>query len=84
MILSDFVKKMPYLVRYVKHSEKLSTEAIVEAVLNNGDWEDVQGMLKIVGIQKAARIFRRQLRGVRQNYNPKIANYFDLYFRHYA
>ncbi len=84
MTLSDFIKKRPYLVWYVRHPEKLSAGAVIEAVLNNGDWKDVQKLLKIVGVQKTANVFRGQLRHARQNYNPKVAHYFDLYFKHYA
>lgn len=84
MTLENFIKKRSYLAWYVRHPDKLSTEAIVEAVLNNGDWNDAQKLFKIVGVQKTARIFRRQIRGGRKNYNPKIAHYFNLYFRHYA
>jgi len=84
MTLQSFIKKRPYLVWYVQHPEKLSIEAVVEAVLNNGDWNDVQKLFKITGIKKSAQIFRGQTRGGRQNYNPKIAHYFNLYFKRYA
>ena len=52
MDIHQFIKKRKYLVWYVKDPEKLNNEAIVEAVLNYGDWDDVQKMIKILGIKK--------------------------------
>lgn len=63
---------------------KLSNEVIVEAVLNYGDFDEVQKMIKILGMKEAARIFRKQLKQKRNNYRPEIKNYFKLYFNKYA
>jgi hypothetical protein len=85
--IKNFIKKRRYLVWYVKDVEQLPDESIVEAVLNYGDWDDVQTLIKIMGIQKVARIFREKSRPSemgRQNYEPKVINYFNLYFNKYA
>ncbi len=84
MTLASFIKKKPYLAWYVSHPERLSASAVVEAILNNGDWTDVQRLFKILGLKETARIFRGQIRASRQNYHPKITNYFTLYFNRYA
>lgn len=84
MTINDFIKKRPYLVWYVKDLEHLSKEAIVESVLNYGDWSDVKTLFSILGIKKTAVIFRKQIRQRRINYDPKIMNYFKLYFEKYA
>lgn len=84
MQLGAFIKKRPYLIWYTRNYEGLSPESIVEAVLNYGDWEDVQTLIKIIGIKKTARIFRKQIRGWRTNYYPQIQHYFKLYFNKYA
>lgn len=63
---------------------KLSNEVMVEAVLNYGDFDEVQKMIKILGMKEAARIFRKQLKQKRNNYRPEIKNYFKLYFNKYA
>jgi hypothetical protein len=84
MTINDFIKKRPYLVWYVKDLGQLSPEAIVEAVLNYGDWDDVKKMIKILGIKRTADIFRKRSRMERSNYDPKIKNYFHLYFKKYA
>ena len=83
MTIHQFIKKRPYLVWYVKDLGKLNKESIVEHVLNYGDWDDVQEMIKILGMKKTAEIFRRKStpsKVGRQNYRPEIIRYFNLYF----
>ncbi|MCK5085006.1 MAG: hypothetical protein KAQ64_05125 [Candidatus Pacebacteria bacterium] len=84
MTIKDFIKKRPYLVWYVEDLSSISEEAIVEAVLNYGNFDDVQEMIGILKIKKVARIFQKQINRKRNNYNPKIKNYFKLYFKKYA
>ncbi len=84
MTIQQFIKKRKYLVWYVKDPEKLDNEAIVEAVLNYGNWDDVQKMIKILGIKETAKIFRKKAKQKRCNYLPDIKNYFNLYFNKYA
>lgn len=84
MKLSDYIKKRPYLVWYTKNYDKLSEDAIVEAVLNYGDWKDVQEVINILGIKETAAIFKRKSKSKRSNYRPEIKNYFTLYFKQYA
>jgi hypothetical protein len=81
--IHTFIKKRPYLVWYVKDLGNLSEASIVEHVLNYGDWRDVQGMIKILGIKKTAKIFREKSipsEMGRQNYRQDVARYFNLYF----
>ena len=86
MDIHDFIKKRKHLIWYTKNWDGLSDESIVEAVLNYGDWDDVQEMIKILGMEKVAKIFREQTSPdrMRCNYRPEIANYFKLYFQKYA
>lgn len=84
MTIHQFIKKRPYLVWYVKDLDKLSEASIVEHVLNYGDWDDVQEMIKILGLKKTAKIFRAKSKQERSNYRPEIKNYFQLYFNKYA
>lgn len=83
----NFIKKRPYLIWYVKNYERLNDESIVEHTLNYGDWDDVQTLIKILGIKKVAEIFRvksRPSKMGRQNYFLNVKNYFNLYFKKYA
>jgi len=82
--IHEFIKKRPGLVWSTMQYDKLSEEAIVEAVLNYGDWRDVQEMIKILGIKKVAGIFRQDCQKYRCNYRPEIKHYFNLYFDKYA
>lgn len=78
------MKKRPHLVWYVKDPGKLSEDSIVEHVLNYGDWDDVQKMIKILGMKKTAKIFKEYAFRTRTNYYPDIRHYFNLYFNKYA
>ena len=85
--IHKFIKQRPYLVWYVKDLDGLDEASIVEHVLNYGDWDDVQEMIKILGMQKVAQIFYRKSlpsKVGRQNYRPEIIRYFNLYFNKYA
>ena len=84
MTISNFIKKRPYLVWGTRNYDNLSEEAIVENVLNYGDIDDVKEMFSILGIKKSAIIFKKQISQKRNNYRPKIKNYFNLYFKKYA
>jgi hypothetical protein len=87
MTIHEFIKQRPYLIWYVKDLDNLPESSIVEHVLNYGNWQDVQEMIKILGIEKTAKIFREKStpdKFGRQNYRPEIKNYFQLYFKKYA
>ncbi|MBU4338655.1 hypothetical protein KKB43_05365 [Patescibacteria group bacterium] len=87
MTIHDFIKKRKYLIWWVKDYNKLKAESIVEATLNYGDWDDVQTLIKILGMKETARIFRAKSKPSpvgRQNYNIKTKNYFTYYFDKYA
>lgn len=87
--IQRFIKARPHLIWYVsrKNLGKLSDASIVEHVLNYGNWDDVQKMIKILGLKKTARIFWEKSKPSkvgRQNYRPEIKYYFNLYFGRYA
>ena len=87
--IHQFIKKRSYLVWYVSKKDLggLDEASIVEHVLNYGDWDDVQEMIKILGMQKTAEIFREKSKGDkfgRQNYDQQVKHYFNLYFNKYA
>jgi hypothetical protein len=39
---------------------KFGLESIAENVLNFGDWDDVQELIRIIGIKKVAEIFWKE------------------------
>lgn len=79
-----FILERKHLFWYVKDPTKVSDESLVEAVLNLGDWDDVQKLEKLLGIRKMAEIFERKAFAKRSNYRPEVKNYFKLYFAKYA
>ncbi len=87
MTIHDFIKKRKHLIWWVKDYNKLGPESIVEATLNYGDWEDVQKLIGVLGIKKAAKIFREKSKKSKMgrcNYSEKTKHYFSLYFNKYA
>ena len=72
------------MIWYTRDFTRLSEDAALEAVLNYGDFEDVRKIIAILGRKKAASIFQKQLRRRRVNYDPKILNYFRIYFKKHA
>ncbi len=69
------------MIWYTKDFDNLSEGAVVEAVLNYGDWDDVQKLIRILGTKKTAQIFYKQTRQKRSNYHKKSSNFFALYFK---
>lgn len=84
MSIHRILKKKPYLSWYVSEVNQLSEESVVEHVLNYGNWEDVQELIKIDGIKKIASLFTKTQQKKRSNYSKPIANYFTLYFQRHA
>lgn len=85
--LQNFIKKRKGLVWYVKDVTKLGPESIVEHVLNFGDWDDFQELVRILGIKKVAKIFWKESkpkRWRRTNYRPGVVNLFNHYFTRHA
>ena len=84
MSIKNFIAERPYLVWSTNDHDALSEEAILEAVLNYGNFKDAQALFSILGIKESATIFKKQIRQKRVNYSPKIQNYFSFYFKKYA
>ncbi len=84
--LYDFISKRRHLIWYVREYRALNEEAVVEATLNYGDWDDVQELIRIMGMERVATIFRKQMATGRQrgNYYPDVVHYFNLYFNKYV
>jgi len=84
--IHEFIKKRKHLIWWTKNWDGLDDEAIVEAVLNYGDWDDVQELFDILGIKRVAEIFREQTapERMRCNYRSDIKHYFNLYFNKHA
>lgn len=84
MNAKEFIKKRPHLIWYVDNFEELSDEVIVEAVLNYGEFDDVLGVIEVMGKEKVADIFKKESSKTRSNYKKDIKNYFNLFFNTHA
>ena len=86
MTINEFAKSRKSLFWSTHNYTGLSSEAVVEAVLNYGNWDDVKQIIAILGMKQVAKIFNKQTspNKVRNNYRPRIKNYFQLYFNRYA
>ena len=84
MKVNDIIKNKPYLAWDVKDLSALSDESVLERVLNYGNWDDVQGYIKIKGILDTKRIFNKLLNKKRVNLFPEIRHYFTIYFNRHA
>ena len=84
MSLGDFVRKRKYLFWSTKNYDGLSNGAVVEAILNYGDMNDVRELISLLGIKEVAKIFHENTNRARVNYDTKIVNYFSLFFHKYA
>lgn len=62
----------------------MSDEVLVEFVLNYGDWQAFKDLIKTMGVEKTAAIFKQNSKKKRSNYHPEIVNYYQLFFKHYA
>ena len=84
--IQDLIPIIEHLFWWVPEKERtsLSDDAIVEAVLSNGDEKMVKQLFDVFGIEKVAETFDRQISGRRINYRPRTVNYFRQYFQRHA
>ena len=82
--MKDILKRKPSLIWYVKDKNKLSSESVLESVLNYGDWQDFLEIKNEVGIEKTKLMFENLKSKKRVNLRPSTVNYFNNYFAKYA
>jgi len=82
----ELIRRYGFLFWYVpeEDKDKISLDALVEAILNYGDLEAVRYLLGHVGIKTVSEIFLRQISNHRVNYFPQVINFFTLYFNRHA
>ena len=81
--IKKFIQENNFLFWWIKPEEKMniSTNALVEAVLNYGNETSVKKLLDLIGIKEVADIFHRQISGKRSNYHQRTKHFFQLYFK---
>lgn len=64
--------------------QNLSEESVVEAILNYGNMENLRELFELLGTERVAEIFSKQIKQKRCNYLDLPKNYFTLYFKEHA
>lgn len=84
--LTDIVPVIKHLFWWVPENElnSLSPDAIIEAVLNNGNEDTVRQLFEYYGIKTVAEIFNRQTAGRRINYRARTVHFFREYFHRHV
>ncbi|MBN2088028.1 hypothetical protein JW964_00355 [candidate division KSB1 bacterium] len=84
--LISIIEQQKHLFWWVPDNKltQLSMDAVVEAVLNNGDEKAVRHLFDVLGVEKVAEIFYRQTSGKRINYRPRTVHFFRSYFQRHA
>ena len=70
-----------------ERKQHLGEEQVVETILNYGDEIAVKRLFEVVGIDKVAAIFYRQIHASnrrKNNYKELVSYYFQLYFSRHA
>jgi hypothetical protein len=67
--------------------DNLGEDQLVETILNYGDENAIRRLIEILGIDKVAQIFNKQISTSsrrKNNYHELVLNYFQLYFKRHA
>ncbi len=78
-VLQKYIDRKPYLHWWVKDQKKLSLPSVVSAILNYGDFSDVQFLIKTLGTEKVKIIFN-ELLNKRNDFRSSTIHFFTLYF----
>jgi hypothetical protein len=84
--LVSLIEDQKHIFWWIPENEltQLSVDAIVEAVLNNGDEKAVRYLFDILGVEKVAKLFYHQVSGKRTNYRPRTIHCFRTYFKRHV
>jgi hypothetical protein len=84
--LRAFIKEHSCLWWWVPEEKKenLSLNSVVEAILNYGNIKDIKRLFDLIGMEKTAEIFFKQISGMRPNYGKRTINFFKLYFQRHV
>jgi len=83
-IIQKLFADKPYLAWDIKDIQNLSESALVEHILNYGQWDDYLLTEKELGIKQVKSIFDDLKNKKRVNLRPQTINYFENYFHKYA
>jgi hypothetical protein len=87
--LKELINDYKHLFWYTPENKKqnIDEDQLVETILNYGDEKAIRRLIDIMGIDKVARIFEKQISTSsrrKNNYHELVSNYFQLYFKRHA
>jgi len=84
--IKAFIKEHSALFWYIKEAarENISLNLLVETILQYGEIPDIKRLFELVGTEKVAEIFFKQISRSRCNYHPETKNFFTQYFKRNA
>jgi hypothetical protein len=84
--IKAFIQEHGYLFWWIREEakERISLNLLVEAVLHYGDAPDIRRMFDLIGIEKAAEIFKEQISRTRVPYPRRTVHFFNLYFQRHV
>lgn len=87
--LKELINDYKHLFWYTPENKKqnIDEDQLVETILNYGDEKAIRRLIDIMGIDKVARIFEKQISTSsrrKNNYHELVSNFFQLYFKRHA
>ena len=82
--LQQLFKEKPYLAWYIRDTNDLSEESLLEHIFNYGNWDDYKKAESVLGIEIIKKSFEKMTRIKRVNLRPQTINFFGNYFHKYA
>jgi hypothetical protein len=81
--LKAFILENSSLFWYTPQDKKedISSELLVETILNYGDINAVRKLCNLMGIRNVAKVFFNATGRKKLNYYPEIYNFFELFFK---
>lgn len=87
--IGELIKENEHLFWYTPSNKKenIDEDQLVETILNYGDEMAIKQLIDIMGIDRLAAIFKKQITASnrrRNNYHELVLNFFQLYFSRHA
>ncbi len=81
----DIIRKKPHLIWYSKNYDGFTEKTIFEHVLNYGEWEDVQELVRIYGFKACNEILEEMVtKYKRNNLRKEVISFYPMYFKAHA
>lgn len=83
-LYEQIVQKKPFLFWSVGDKTQLGEQAVIEAVLKYGDFDDFLLLIQELGLSTVEQTFDQLLKSRRFNMHPRTINFWKMYFERHA